>query len=463
MTNKMLFLIVVFLFLIKIAALYFTNFNLFGDEAQYWLWSKNLDFGYYSKPPFLAWFIRGYTGVFGDSFAYLKILPIFVYFFTAWALYELCKGIGLNNRNSLSCSLIFLFIPAVSFSSFIISTDLFLLLFWTLALNELIKIKIEPDIKNFIFLGIFLGLAFLSKYAAIYFIICFFIYVLVDKNFRNIFLKNYLGFVISLVCAILILSPNIFWNLNNGWITLQHTSDNANLENKNINLYRGLEFVVIQILMLGPFLFLGSITKIRTINAYNNSKFLLAFSLPIFFIVFIEAVIVRANANWAAPALMTFFIFLYVGLKNRVFERLNVLFNFVFCASFFLLISVSYPAKIFDRVSGINLFAENVFSLGSEIGVKNFVISDRLLFASMNYQLREKNANFYMPYVDGSSITNHFMITSPLKKDMSDSFILIGSPNEINYLLNKFSLIENKTPKYNFTKKELKIYEVSFN
>ena len=54
--------------LIKIYSIYTTNFNLFGDEAQYWLWSQALDFGYYSKPPLLAWFLHGHTSIFGSSF-----------------------------------------------------------------------------------------------------------------------------------------------------------------------------------------------------------------------------------------------------------------------------------------------------------------------------------------------------------------------------------------------------------
>ena len=50
MNRGLLILTVFILFLIKITAIWFTNFNLFGDEAQYWLWSKNLDYGYFSKP-----------------------------------------------------------------------------------------------------------------------------------------------------------------------------------------------------------------------------------------------------------------------------------------------------------------------------------------------------------------------------------------------------------------------------
>ena len=74
MLNKILLPSFIFLLLLKIVALNFTTFNLFGDEAQYWLWSKDIDFGYFSKPPFLSWIIRVYTEILGSSFFSLKLL-----------------------------------------------------------------------------------------------------------------------------------------------------------------------------------------------------------------------------------------------------------------------------------------------------------------------------------------------------------------------------------------------------
>ncbi len=463
MNNRAIAFLVIVLFLLKCLSVYLTSFNLFGDEAQYWLWSEDLDFGYFSKPPFLAWVIRAHTSVFGSSFFCLKLLPIFAYFLTALAVFSLCLNIGLDKNKAVSCSLIFLFIPAVSFSSFVISTDIFLLLFWTLSLNELVKIEKSSGLKNFILLGVFLGLAFLSKYAAIYFIVCLVVYVVVDFKFRNIFLKKYYLFLLSFIITFFILLPNIIWNINNGWVTLQHTSDNANFSNIKINLLRGFEFIVIQFLMVGPFIVLGNWYRLKNLKFIGSQKILLVFSLPIFVIVFIEAVIVRANANWAAPALISIFIYLFIGLDKKIFSNLNILFNFVFCFIFFLLICTNYPLKIFERINGINKFSKDVYFERLDSDVNNFVISDRLLYASMSYELRDKSLNFYMPYKKGLLITNHFMISAPLKKDINDSFILVGSPNEINYLENNFSIIEKRVPAYNFTNREIEIYEVNFN
>ncbi len=460
MLNKILLPSVIILFLLKIVALNFTTFNLFGDEAQYWLWSKDIDFGYFSKPPFLSWIIRVYTEILGSSFFSLKLLPSLVYLLIAWSIYILLINSGLNKKDSLAGCLIFLFIPAVSFSSFIISTDLFLLLFWTLSLNQLIKINNEQDLKNFILLGIFLGLGFLSKYAAIYFVICLFVLILLDQRFRKVFLDNLSNFSLTFLSMFLIIVPNIIWNFNNDWITLQHTSDNANFANIEIDFIRGLEFLLIQVLMLGPFIVLGGLFGFYKWNYIQ--KIYLIFSIPIILIVLIEAIIVRSNANWAAPALISLFVFFYIRTNVSFFKIANFIFNFTVCFVLFIMIGTSYPSKIFDRISGINDYALKIYSNSSSGVVKNIVVSDRLLFSSLNFELRDKDINFYMPHKEGDEITNHFKIVSPLNKNIKENFTLIGNPTDINYLENEYKIIKINSPDQKFTKRKLGVYEVTF-
>ena len=89
MLIRLSFFLCIIAIVIKLIAIFYTNFDLFGDEAQYWVWSKDLNLGYYSKPPLLAWFLNGYTGVFGSSFVSLKVFPILVYFFLFDLLYFL--------------------------------------------------------------------------------------------------------------------------------------------------------------------------------------------------------------------------------------------------------------------------------------------------------------------------------------------------------------------------------------
>ena len=152
----------------------------------------------------------------------------------------------------------------------------------------LLNIKKTPSFINFMICGIMVGLAFLSKYAAIYFFVslsalCFF-----DKVFRCLFFQNIFKSFLLVFTVFIIILPNIIWNYNNDWITLQHTSANADLKNFNLSFTRGMVFLITQILMVGVFLFLGTAKNIKTLKLDAQNIFLLCFSLPIILIVFLE-------------------------------------------------------------------------------------------------------------------------------------------------------------------------------
>lgn len=460
--NRGRYLFFIFLlFIFKIFALNQTSFSLFGDEAQYWLWSKNLDFGYFSKPPLIAWFIRLYSEIFGNSFPALKSFSVVFYFFSAFALYVFCKNLRLSKDLSFICSVSFLVIPAVSVSSFIISTDVILIFFWILSLNILLLIKKNPSKLNFVLFGCVLGLAFLSKYAAIYFLICLVMFLFFDKNIKNIFFKNLSGTLIFLFTVVLLLTPNFLWNVNNGWVTMFHTSDNINLKNININFIRGMEFLLIQSIMVGPILFFGFLFSIKKINLDSENIFLLCFSIPVFIIVLVESILVRANANWAAPALVSFLVFMLrsVNSSKKPLIYLNFYTNLVFAVFLFIAISASIPLKIFDRINGIKEFSNNIIKINK---TKNLVVSDRLLFSNLSYELRNLDQTIRMPHSPKTKIINHFQLSRPLNKKTKEGFLLVGSPEDILYLNNTFNLKHIKNFKEVFSNKAIEVYEVTF-
>ncbi len=58
--------------LARIAAIFLSPLELYPDEAQYWLWSRVLQWGYASKPPLIAAFIR-LTTVASDGEAWVRL------------------------------------------------------------------------------------------------------------------------------------------------------------------------------------------------------------------------------------------------------------------------------------------------------------------------------------------------------------------------------------------------------
>ena len=447
----------------KIFAIYFTKFDLFGDEAQYWVWSQNLDWGYYSKPPLLAWVIGGFTFLFGDSFIVIKIIPFTFYLLTSYVVYLISFQLYKIKDLAIVTALSFYLIPAVSISSFLLSTDIILIFFWSVCLLFLLKIREKPSIKNFIFLGISLGLAFLSKYAAIYYILSFIILIFLDKRLKVVILQNLKGVFFQFLISFIILVPNIYWNVKNGWITLAHTSDNAALNRLNFNFLGGVEFLLSQALMVGPIIILFFLFVLKKIKYEFQTIFLLSFSMPIFLIVFLEAILVRANANWAAVALIPFFILVFYHV--RFFFRNAILFsnliNIGFCVIFFSLVSLTSSLEIFNRINGINFFAEELNK--NHLGDKAFlIIEDRLIYSNLKYLYRNSDIIFFSPHKPGSSIKNHFQLTKPLLANFKNDFILIGKPEDVSYLQNEHKFKKIYFSKKIFKKQPIGIYEVSF-
>ena len=450
-------------FLVKFFAIVNTNFDLFGDEAQYWIWSQNLNFGYYSKPPLLAWVIGSFTFLFGDSFEMLKIIPISTYVLSSYVIYLISLELYNNKKLAILSGGTFYLLPAVSVSSFLISTDVILILFWSLSLLFLIKIRKNPKIINFFLLGIFLGLSFLAKYAAIYFLISMVVLLFLDETIKKIIFKKFFHFALFLGTAIIVLSPNIIWNIKNNWITLGHTSDNASLNKINFNLFQGGEFILSQGLMIGPLLFIFFLVTVKKIKFDFKTKFLLSFSLPIFLIVLGESILVRANANWAAVALVSLSIFFtnHIYILSKKILLANNIINFSICVVLFFFISNSSSLKIFNRINGISSFATMLVEKNMK-DIDFLVVEDRLLFSSLRYILSDSQKKIYTSHDPNKKITSSFHLSDPLPPTFNKDFIFLGNIDEVNYLIEKNQIKKIEKIKVIFKKNEIEIYEVNF-
>ena len=463
MSNKYYLFLFFAVLTLKLLAIFSTNFDLFGDEAQYWLWSKDLDYGYYSKPPLLAWIVGFFTFFAGNSFYAIKLIPFFVYLLSSYVIYLLVLELYNDKKLAAITSISFYFIPVVTVSSFLLSTDVILIFFWSLSLLFLLRAIKSPLIINFLMLGIFLGLGFLSKYAAIYFLLSLIILILFDCNTKKIFFKNLTNLAVFVFSFLLVLLPNIIWNSNNSWITLSHTSDNIKISFINLNLLQGVEFVLIQGLMLGPIVFLTFFVFFKKIVFNFQTKFLLVFSLPTFVIVLIESILVRANANWAAVALIAFFI-LIVNLVYKHSTKallINNIFNICFCFIFYILIAKSTQISFFDRINGISSFAA-ILEKEHLNDKKYLVIKDRLLYANLRYIFKKSNINILVPHNPKDNIKSHFELTAPLPPSFEEGFLLLGRPENLSYLENKINIIKITELNVLFKKEPIEIYEISF-
>jgi 4-amino-4-deoxy-L-arabinose transferase-like glycosyltransferase len=130
--------------------------DLYPDEAQYWIWSLHPAFGYYSKPPVVAWLIALTTGLLGDNEAAIRLAAPVLHFGTALVLYHLARRLY-DARTALWSAIAYACLPGVSVSAAIISTDAPLLFCWTVALYAFIRAREKAGGRWWILVGVATG------------------------------------------------------------------------------------------------------------------------------------------------------------------------------------------------------------------------------------------------------------------------------------------------------------------
>ena len=282
--------------LARITALLMTPLSLGVDEAQYWVWSQNLDFGYYSKPPLIAWLIGLSHGLFGHSSWAVRLPAPLLQFAISLVLWRAARLLFTASAGRIA-AILWSVMPAVGLGGLVISTDTPLLFFWSVGLVCLITSEQRHhQTRRFIFAaGLAAGCAMLSKYAALYFLLGAALYLILTTKNRAYHLLPALlaGFLIAA-------SPNLIWNLANGFVTFQHLGENANLSVPSYSLNELGRFLGGQFFVFGP-LTLG-LAFIALYNQKTARLFLTCFSLPVLAIMCVQAFLKEANANWAVSA-----------------------------------------------------------------------------------------------------------------------------------------------------------------
>lgn len=298
---------VVFLLAIRVAALFANPASLYADETQYWLWSRELDWGYYSKPPMIAWLIALSTALFGDSDWAVRAFAPVLHTLTA-CLLGLTAARLYSPRAGALTALIWMVMPAVWLSSAVMSTDAALMTGLSGALYAMIRLREGAGWPFAVMLGLALAFAFLSKYAAVYFFAGAALGVLVDAPLRRA-LISWRGVLAVLVFA----APaggNMAWNAANDFATLSHTADNANWGADMFNPGEAASFVADQFAVFGPVMFIALIAAIITAarswrpgwSAARPELMLVMLAAPPLLIVTGQAFLSRAHANWGAAA-----------------------------------------------------------------------------------------------------------------------------------------------------------------
>lgn len=213
-------ILLLFLLLLKslfaIAGIYSEAIGLGPDEAQYWTWSQVLDWGYYSKPPGIAWQIWLGTKLFGNTELGARFITVLMNFALSVAVYGLARSCRLKQWTAFWAGTAMAFSPLGILGSFLVTTDGGLVLFWTLACTVIARGLSKGKTPNYPLFGLMVMCGALFKWP----IYLLWVFVLLAAiPYAQLRSKSILsGVFISLLGLI----PSLIWNVQHDWATFRH-------------------------------------------------------------------------------------------------------------------------------------------------------------------------------------------------------------------------------------------------
>ncbi len=426
--------------------------DLHADEAQYWVWAQSPAWGYFSKPPLVAWLIASVQPICGSGPACVRVPSVLIW--AAIPLIVAAIGTTLGGRAvGLWAGLCALLAPGGAFSARILSTDPPLLLFWAVALLAFVRLRAGSGVGWAVLLALGIGLALLSKYAMLYFLGGMLLAALVDPESRRTLMRPLVWGAMAAGLAMLV--PNLLWNLDNGLVTVRHTgeniSDGSGVFSVARSLADGAEFVAAQFGLAGPVVLAAVILAVarwRRLSA--EERLLMAFSAPVFAVVTVVALVNGANANWAAPGLIGAFVLAPMMLLGVLGRRwLSGGLAFGAAAQAVLLIGDAGADRMriggepYEPVLGWSALAEAVARRARAEGAGTVVAERRGDAAQLTHGLRGTRINARVwPARDGQAPKNYFQMAQPLEPNRAGPVLVVSASADLTRFRNAWDRAE---------------------
>ncbi len=312
--NKNIISILASLFVLRASYLFINGLDLIGDETYYWDWSRKLDWCYYSKPPMVAWLIRLFTELGGNSAAVVRLPTVFLGTIFLAYFYATTKAIY-NAQAAALALLILLATPINLIANFIMTIDAPLYCFWMISLYYLHKGLFKNNFQSWFWAGLASGAALLSKQVAVVIPLMLVGYLLTDKQRYSLFKREFLIYLAPImVCMI----PIILWNQNHDWVMYGHskghfvTAEKLSLIKK---LSQTFSVLLYQLLLITPIfailLTINSFKLTLKLKKLSEQEQFLVWMGPVLLIGFIALnCLQKTQGNWPMPFYFTGIILL---------------------------------------------------------------------------------------------------------------------------------------------------------
>lgn len=308
------FLWIAILFVTLLRLVFIPLMGMMPQDAYYFFYSQHLSLSYFDHPPAIAWMLRIFTTVFGRHVFALKLADSVVTALTVVMFYQLA-GLFLSRARQQRALILLLSTLMVTILGLVSTPDIPLLLMWTITLRFLYYAVFDNRKWSWIAAGVFMGLAFDSKYTAVLLPAGLLVFLVLSKPHRRWLLSGW--YWASMLCFVIMTLPVVIWNMRNGFASFRFQSASRMQDASHGITFNPLDFLGVvghQSALLLPVLFFFLLllcwktarrmfTRWKKISA--EQLFLLSFFAPTFFGFFALSPIYWVKLNWMMPAYIT--------------------------------------------------------------------------------------------------------------------------------------------------------------
>ena len=286
------------------------------DEAYYWIYSQNLDWGFLDHPPLVAWLNWLSTGLLGNTPAGVRLGAIGCGLIALLYIYRLTREISGKPAQAAAAVLLGCALPGFFLSGFLMTPDAPLVAAWSASLFYLHRALVRGDSGAWLGAGLAMGIGLLAKYPIVLLAAGAAGFVLTDPLARRWLtrLQPYLAALLALA----LFSPVLIWNAQHDWASFAFQGSRRVQQEFAFSTHLLVAHVLLLLFPTGALAAWGVATRpawrVQAVADARSRQFLLWTAAVPFGVFFAFSLFNYPHFHWTGPAFIGLLPFLAATL-----------------------------------------------------------------------------------------------------------------------------------------------------
>jgi undecaprenyl-diphosphatase len=277
------------------------GYDLHFEEAQYWAWSRHLDWGYYSKGPLVAWLIAAGDALPGQGEWQVRLPAWLAYDLFLLLVFLFARDLWRDRRAAWWALALGIAMPAYFVLGGVMTTDVLLFAAWAGGLWAAWRALAQGDTRAWYAFAVAVGLGALAK-PSIGLLPAFTGLAMLAHGPWRRQLATPHPWLAGLL-ALALMAPMLAWNAAHGWVMLRHNQGHVTGGGAGGNPG---ELLAAQVLLVSPVVALWMLAALWRPPAAPGARLLWLVSLGVLAFFLARAFAGKVQPNWPAPV--------YIGL-----------------------------------------------------------------------------------------------------------------------------------------------------